>query len=206
MKRQLTLFFKRFPAYSFAGTFFIFILIEGLFSFCTKTTCPDFSNAAYDSWFPYESNQALYFKTATGEPDTITIASTYRSDQHTTYGGAANCNSWANISSYVTNTTPRLYIYMNQYSDGNALSIQLNDFSITEARLSDDNITVTAIGDSSFLRSSAVIAGKTFNNVVQLQKDTALIKTAGVYKVWIAKGAGLVGYENYPTLEQWAKE
>lgn len=50
MKRRLILYVEKTPARRFGGAIFIFLLIEGLFSFCFKT-CPAFSDAAFDAWF-----------------------------------------------------------------------------------------------------------------------------------------------------------
>jgi hypothetical protein len=184
----------------------LFILIEGSFSFCSKTTCPAFADAAFDSWFPYQVNQALFFTSATTEKDTITISSTYRSPEHKEYGRAINCNAWTSVSSFVTATTPRFYITYNISPEGNSLSVQLNDFRVSEATLSEEQITVTDNSAISSMLSGVVIAGKTFGSVMQLQRDTTAIKSAGIYKMWFSKGIGLVGYEQYPTLEQWAKD
>jgi hypothetical protein len=198
-------FFKQHGARRLFVSIALFIFIEGSFSFCSKTTCPAFADGAFDSWFPYQENQALLF-TSAAEKDTITISSTYRSPEHKEYGRAVNCNAWTSVSSFVTATTPRFYINYNTYPDGNSLSVQLNDFRVSDATLSEEQITVTDNSAVGSLLSGVVIAGKSFGSVVQLQRDTTIIKSAGIYKMWFSKGMGLVGYEQYPTLEQWAKE
>lgn len=206
MKQRITAVFKRAPVLSFGGAVFLFILIEGFTTSCSKTTCPAFADAAFDSWFPYQPDQMILFTSATSERDTIGISSTYRSVEHKQYGGSESCNAWASVSSFVTPTTPQFYINYNTYPDGNALSIQLNEFSVSSATLSEQQITVTDNSASSVSLTSVVIAGKTVGPVIQLQRDTTNIKSAGVYRIWLSKGVGLVGYEHYPSLEQWAKE
>ncbi len=54
--------------------------------------------------------------------------------------------------------------------------------------------------------SAVALNGKMFNEVLQLQRDTGSIKRVGIYKIWLSKQNGLIGYEHYPTLERWVKE
>jgi hypothetical protein len=199
-------FFRKQSLRRLSACLFFFILIEGLFSFCSKTTCPAFADAMFDSWFPYTANQAIVFTAANGTKDTITVSDIYRSPEQQQYGRPADCNAYASVASYVTPTALRFYINYDTYAAGNSLSIQLNDFWIGGATLSEQQITVADSSARSSLLTSVVIAGKTFGPVVQLQRDTTAVKTAGFYKMWFSKGAGLVGYEHYPSLQQWAKE
>lgn len=206
MKQRISCFFKRRPALSFSGTTFLFIVIEGLFSFCSRTTCPAFADATFDQWFPYKAGQTVYFTSTTNRKDTLTINFNDRSGEHEIYGRPDRCDSWASVSSLFTPAALRFDVYLNKYTTGNALSVTLNDFRLTNAALDEQQITTTDSTVSSRLLTNFVINGKTFPQVVQLQRDTIAIKTEGIYKIWLSKGTGLAGYESYPAHEQWVKD
>src|SRR5688500_12629800 len=199
MKRKLTLYFKNHPAMSYAGTLVLFMLIEGLYSFCSirprPIDCPPFSDANYKAWFPYQQGQKLYFSSSLGKRDSVTMQ-VYQSPAYT---GSGSCETNARTWSGEPGTFgPKVDLQYYNYPGGNSLNITFLDWN-TNATLQDNTITpVNSIGSTGTLVPSITINGKTFSNVVQLQRDTVTQKNAGPYKLWIAKGTGFVGYELFP--------
>jgi hypothetical protein len=189
----------------FSKAFIGFMLLAALPA-CTKTDCPAFADAGFDAWFPYQQDQTIYFTSDKNDKDTLLFNSVYRSGEHRTYGGGGKCNAWAYYSSSYIHVSPKVYLSINTFPGGNALSIKLNTFNLDQAGVAESGITATHTGYSATALSNVAIKGKTFNTVSLLQRDTISNKDAGVYKVWVSKGVGIVAYEQYPSREQWVKE
>jgi hypothetical protein len=173
---------------------------------CTKTDCPPFADAGFDAWFPYQEGQTIYFTSDKKDKDTLLFNSVYRSPEHRTYGGGGKCNAWAYYSSTYMHVSPKVYLSINTYPGGNALSVNLNTFKLDEATITEAGITAKNTGYSATALSNVAINSKTFSTVSLLQRDTIANKEAGVYKVWVSKGAGIVAYEQYPSLERWVTD
>lgn len=204
MKRRLLRIFRRFPAPGYTGPLLVFILIEGLFSFCSRT-CPAFEDAAFQGWFPYQEGQKTYFTSSLGAKDTITIRDVYASESRTAGFLDKPCAPYTYIySESDTGNRMKLSVSFSKEYAGNTLYVSLYGFLITGALVAADSLAVPYPLSSAVL-PTATINGQMFSRVLQVQRDTAMIKDTGIYKVWFAKGMGLVGYEHYPSREQWAK-
>lgn len=213
MKHKLNAFFKSHPRFSFIGIALLFLFIEGLYSFCSKPksypthNCPAFTDANFDAWFPYGPGTKLFFASTLNKKDTINIIFVGKSIDEP-FAPAGACTSYIHINSE-PDTTPthnklRLGLEKKEGSPSDLL-IAFYDFQLTNARLLDNTISPTDTYKSKDL-STVSINGKTFANLTELMRDTTTGKTAGVYKIWVAKGSGIIGYERYPTLEQFAKQ
>jgi hypothetical protein len=187
----------------FSKAFFGLMLLAAALPACTKTDCPPFADAGFDAWFPYQEGQTIYFTSDKKDKDTLLFNSIYRSPEHRTYGGGGKCNAWAYYSSSYMHVSPKVYLSINTFPGGNALSIKLNEFNLDKASISEAGITTKNSAFSATVLPNIEINGKTFSTVSLLQRDTISNKDVGVYKVWVAKGAGIVSYENYPSREQW---
>jgi hypothetical protein len=208
MHQAIRSFFKKHLALNIFCLAVLFILIDGLYSFCSKpktVNCPAFDDTNFDSWFPYQSPQKLYFSSSRNKHDTITIGSVTKSPSH--QGTAGSCDMNAQITSQEGGTTTnKLYINYTKFSGTNNLNLVLYDFQINGS-LTETSYTPPSFGtEKSELLTNAVINGKTFANVVQIQLDTTIMKQQSIYKIWLSKQTGLVGYERYPTLEQFVKK
>ncbi|RYZ48519.1 MAG: hypothetical protein EOO14_21975 [Chitinophagaceae bacterium] len=57
------------------------------------------------------------------------------------------------------------------------------------------------------VQQPAVIVGtRTFTNLLEATGDTSQTKNAGVYKVYFARGKGIVAFSEYPSLQTWVKQ
>ena len=205
MKEKLAFYFKKYPAFSYAATIALFILLEGLYSFCTvrkpdPVACPAFNDPNYDLWFPYQLNQKLRFTSNLGKKDSLTIGHASKSDAFT---GNGSCNAFAQFWSVENNTTGNA-LNINYYYDqnGNSLNVTLIDFT-TFGSLNANGFTPSShTGSTSSQLSTITLNNKTFSNIIQVQRDTVNYKQNGVYKFWMARNIGFVGFERYPTLER----
>jgi hypothetical protein len=212
MKQRFRSFFKKHPTANLIGLSVLFVLIEALYSFCSvdKTPeedsklCPAFSDANFDAWFPYSHNQKLFFTSSLGAKDTLTIGTVEKSPD--TYTAVSlSCSSNASVRSVDLNSSSSNGFTINYLKFDNEprnhLNLFLYDFLLADAWLKETDIVPAPTLKHQFL-VNATINGKAFANVIEVMRDTAVKKDAGVYKIWLSKQTGLVGYERYPALER----
>ena len=208
MRRKIHSFFKKHPALSLCFSVTFFIGIEGLFSFCSKTKCPAFSDAYFDKWFPYTQGQSIYFTSSLSRKDTIAITHTNKSAAGSTYSGSSSCGMDASIYSNAPNpsSNAKLSITLSKYASGKTLNIYLYNFYVSGNDLTDQGVQLANTTTKAQYYPSLTINGRTYSNVEVIEKDTSSSKQVGIYKLWLAQQNGLVAYEHYPTLEQWVKQ
>lgn len=209
MRKRLSAFFARHPAATYAGLIALFVGIELLFSFCSKKSCPAFSDDNFDTWFPYTKGQRLFFRSSMNHSDTITIWEIVRSEGYETGGfeSRASCDMNASIDAQLSNNfLSKLSVDFWKADTNTRLSLSVYDFRLPYAHLQTQSMTITAPGYSSQYSPSAVLGGVTFAGVVEIQRDTTNSKQQGIYKIWLSRQNGLVAYEHYPTREQWVKQ
>jgi hypothetical protein len=206
MKRWISSFFRKHPALNFAGIVALFILIEGLYSFCSKGSkidCPAFDDVTFDNWFPYQPNQIINFSSSLNNKDALTIASVQKSGKYIGYG---SCNKSAQVvSKEQWNGALKLYVDFFDFGSTDGLNLSFYDFT-TGGNLQENSYEPNLGSQKSDFLSNIIINGRSFSNVIQIQVDTNVIKQEGVYKIWLSKQKGLVGYERYPSLEQFVKQ
>src|SRR5947208_17180817 len=112
MQQAIRSFFKKHLALNIFGLAVLFILIDGLYSFCSKpkmVNCPAFDDTNFDNWFPYQPSQKLYFTSSQNKHDTVTIGGITKSPSY--QGTAGSCDMNAQITSReIGITTNKLYI------------------------------------------------------------------------------------------------
>lgn len=204
MKQKLNLFFKRYPAFGFVVPVLLFIGIEGLFSFCSKVTCPAFSDPHFDKWFPYRPGQSFIFLSSRNNRDTLKAGRVEKSEAYDTYGTRSKCSMDAAVTLEQYGVA-RFYVRYAKHDYGNFTNVYFDEFRLSGKTLLERGLEVDSPVSASF-SSNVVLDGKNFNEVLQLQRDTGSVKQTGIYKIWISKYVGLVGYERYPTLERWVKQ
>jgi len=207
MKQQISSFFKRHLAFNVLGLAVLFISIEGIYSFCSKPkaiNCPEFNDATFDAWFPYQPSQPLHFTSSLQHKDSLTIASV---SKNTPYSGSGDCEMSAQIvSQQLWNTTNRLFIdYHDIGSTTGLLFLSLDNFQVN-GNLQQSSFTPQDTHVKSSFAATTVIGGHSFSNVIEIYLDTTVFHQEGVYKVWLSRQTGLVGYERYPTQEQFVKQ
>lgn len=173
-------------------------------------SCPAFNDAKTLAWIPYKTNDQIIFATAEGDRDTVRMinVNTSNSYQTTVSGNSPDCN--ANASWRSDTDTGRMYKItisvhsaQDQYTSSTVTysgviikgaSFDGNGFSDTGFISHPNNATLR----SNFY-TSANIGLRAYTNVQQLNKDTNTLapKLKQVYKVWLAKNQGIVGYEEF---------
>jgi hypothetical protein len=191
---------------------------------CKKITCAAFTDAAFDKWAPYAEGELMVFKNQIGSTDTIRVSGLRKSDAYeSTSGGGYGCGKgcYTNGTVYGTDMQGSNFekFSMNiDKSDPNGnnvqqienVSLRLQKLFINAKSIGDTGlINATAFNEApvqSKFRSSAIILSKNFNNVQTLLIDTGTYKVTGPFKVYLAAGRGIVGWETYPDKTVWVRE
>ena len=211
MNKKISSFFEKHPRLSIVLTAVFFVLVHGIFSFCSKIKCPGFSNKEFDLWFPYTKGQQQIFESSAGR-DTITIAYVTKDPGYTTnsgYGGRT-CAAYGTIQS-VESTTFNTYLYISGSvgRDGKLthVTVGVKEFQFGGSDIRDSGVVILfpqMISSSYF--SSLTLGQRTYSKVQEISRDTFNIKTHGVYKAWFAQNIGLVGYEVFPGAIRYLKQ
>lgn len=188
---------------------------------CKQVPCPEYSNPEFDAWFPYDSGQVNIFSNGMTK-DTITFLITYISPAYEANKGCIHadngCSMQKTIFSKEINNTNATKFLCNWYSaadwEGNntGISLQLfvQGFSLpSDGTYISDTGVVLNPNTGAFVSkyfSSLTLNGKQFTSVQQIEYAAPDTKTDNVYKIYIAKSAGLIGYEYYLSKELWMKE
>jgi hypothetical protein len=186
--------------------------------FCSKKggtvfyDCPAFRDSLYDQWFPYVKSQVLRFRNSTGIENTINLERVDKTPDYKYYvEGGGSCAPKVTVRS--AGTIGFATGFLLEYSKGpniSGLSINLKSILITAREIKDTGIvlyqnTTTRFNMTRYF-STYALNGKSYSNVQIITRDTAADKTLDIYKVLIAKGTGILGYEEYPSLELWLKQ
>lgn len=188
---------------------------------CKQVPCPAYSNPGLDAWFPYDSGQVNIFSNGVAK-DTITFLITYISPAYEANKGCMHadngCNMQKTIFSKEINNANAAKFVCNWYSsadwDGNntekSLQLFVQGFSLpSDGTVMSDTGLVLNPNTGAFISkyfSSLTLNGKQFTNVQQIEYAAPDNKTDNVYKIYIAKSAGLIGYEYFLSKELWVKE
>lgn len=209
MKKSLSSFFRSYPAFSFGCIMVLFILIQSIFSFCTKIKCSGFTNEAFNEWFPYKEHQVLLFDNSSGATDSINISELFKTAPYENSGGfhSRPCRRTAWIQTKYRGIAGQMLSVDAIEGDSGAITnvtISLKQLVIHGFTLSDTGVTggINRTHTSRFF-PQFTLGTKTYANVQELQGDTTGLKQHGIFRFWLAKGNGLVGYEVFPSLERY---
>jgi len=159
----------------------------------------------FDLWFPYDSGQMDIFESPTGLKDTFAIGQVETSNAYDAkqgcYSSDNGCSAWKDISSF--GKMDARYVSSadwNGKSLENHCSFQLYDFRAEGADISDTGIVflIPPANYQSHYFAELTLNGKSYNNFQVIKRDSSGLKE-GIYKVYIARGIGLVAYEYYPS-------
>lgn len=190
---------------TFCLCFLLFFLNNCSVCSCKKVPCPAFYDSDFLGWFPYVNGQQIVFR-SNSNSDTLNLHVDKSEPYETTQGcmgASGGCIAHCDIYSFESSGSfnRKLKISMTQPS-----SIAFYFYEI--------NLLATKMSDTGFVLSSATltkfyptlsIANNTWQSVQLITRDTAGKKPEGPYKVYIARGQGIVAYENYPDLAVWIK-
>ena len=186
----------------------VFAALEVLTA-CSRTKhCPAFSDAAFDTWFPYKQDQQLVFMNSLRQKDTILIFHYDRSTSEAIKTGflSGDCNIHAEIMG--RGTTEGLSISCRLDDYGKRTYMSLGDFYFSGSTIGDTGIVkwgMDAVYKSAYY-SSINLQGKVFTSVQLVEKDTTRVEREGSYRVYLSKENGTIAYEKYPSHELWVKQ
>ena len=211
MKKTIHTFFNKHPKLSVIAIALIFGVAQVAFSFCSDTICPAFNDKNFDQWFPYKKGQQFIFSNGI-QKDTITIAEVTRSEESRRSGGFGSpaCSPYVIVNS--VETGPVNYYKLALWGNDNYYRINVYDFSIDYLNSSDSGLIAAAspAGYNAHLRfeypRNSSFNGVLYQKLEIISRDTTSIKSAGIYKIWLAPNKGVIAYEEYPGLVQWIKQ
>jgi hypothetical protein len=180
---------------------------------CQKVPCPGFNDSITRAWFPYDDPRVLVFSDSQNN-DTLSLPGFQKSEEYEASKGCFNSASGCSASAS---------LYADERINGGYLkfSVQLNqvtpfetttkapqvDFQFYNFRISSVFLRANGLdvdGSTQFhtmFFPSLMLGGKNYENVQMITKDTsASERDPGPYKIYLSKYAGLVGYEEYPSL------
>ena len=212
MLETINRFFKKHPKLSYISLAAFLILVEVGFSYCSKKKCGGFVDANFDSWFPHKEGQTLYFLSNINDRDTFAELTIDKSVPYETGGGYAGpgaCESYAYIQNQ-TSTYPYDLDIRCSITGNTNIFLVLKGVTIYANGISDSLLNTQYANNSQKVNTTYFdnfnLNGFNFNKVQLIEIDTIATKNNGIYKIWLAKNVGIVGYESYPSLERWAKQ
>jgi hypothetical protein len=208
---------------------FLFFMLYSCNSTCSKTvSCPAYSSPLADSWFPYNDQQQLVFKSSGGLYDTLhlqlqdsTAAYTHTTGGSTPSSGCSASKSLESIERDSLNNNKLRIEFMilgAAYSTltGTSVSIYLGAPSYFEGReLTDTGFLYYSVSNTGYYINNRtpqtlhnyLIGGTTYPLAQVFINDTAIVNNAvGTYKIIVAKNAGVIEYETNPGNIVWIKQ
>lgn len=215
MLEAINRFFKKHPKLSYVGLAALLILVEVGFSFCSKKKCGGFADANFDNWFPYKEGQTLYFLSNRNDRDTFSGLTIDKSVPYETGGGYSrgSCDMDAQIKNNQYISPNRFNIEYHKFletTNTDYIILNLKDVQFYTMGINDSGLIVKNFSPSENLKTTYYytynLNGTNYSKIQVVETDTTTSKTNAVYKIWLAKNVGIVGYESYPSLERWAKQ
>lgn len=175
-----------------------------------QVTCPAFDDPSFTMWMPYNQNEELIFNSATAPNDTFKITDANVSDifESSISANHPYCSAYASFSSRDSDSSSNsnFYIYytlqQDQYtpSTEKSISIKIKTGDFYSGGFSDTGLIHSGYDIYlSHFYNTTTISNKIFNEVQEVFVDTTrrVFKLNEIYKLWIAKNKGIVGYEEF---------
>ena len=195
-----------------AAIAFIPITFQSCGECSKKVPCPGFQDQVTDQWLPYYDGTIIRFKSPGQLPVVYTFDSLYGTQPYEVDSRSPWCEAQKILvtEERLSNGEPTLRIEMNKVDQmagdiGLTFNFKLLGLNFCAKGLTSDGFSTICAKTSENL-PSIVLDGKTFNNVQCATFDTSFVKKLSPYKVYFAKGQGLVGYETINPQRLWVKE
>ena len=173
---------------------------------CKKVPCSAFDDPDFLTWFPYKTGQQIVFHSNSGE-DTINLhvdkSEPYEATQGC-FGASGGCFAHCDIYSFELPGTYNRKLQISE-TQPSAITFYFYQLNLLATRMSDTGFVVSSAAATKFYPSLS-LANNTWQNVQLITRDTSIKEPDGPYKVYIARGLGIVAYENYPDLAVWVKQ
>lgn len=196
-----------------------FAIASCLLASCYQyTTCPAFDRSLVDAWFPYEEKKVHYFSAANGQTDTMVIGHVNQTSEYiirhkgSLFGTRRQqCEIFGTIDADKSRATwLNMHIrhtIMDKYNNG-VESVNLR-FKGMDMKLQAGDLQAPL--DQASYRVT-VLENMSLNDVSYEElrliepQNTDIAKSAGIDKLYIARGKGFIGYRTCPAkTEYWLK-
>lgn len=186
-----------------------------VFSSCRQVEqCRAFDESLFNNWFPYETGVSYTFIGSDGEREVLVIdeketTDAYEVDHGVSAGYTAQCEVQGSMWALKDKNKPdefRLWVHHSQYFAGIESEYVLLEFKDVPELLLD--ATGNELGGKHERGSSMFEAykpdvleanGRTYPDVVEISiTNQNEAGRSGYDKIYIARGAGIIGYRTYP--------
>lgn len=200
----------------------VFMLVFAGCTICStkKINCPGFEDPYFDLWFPYAQNEMLRFKgpdaadTLNFRIEDIYESTPYETTQGGYGGGSAFCiaskdfigRGSANINEIVA---VRYAIDKSNSAGGEnsaRLSVTVAGSSWVLQKINNNSLSAYQNNEFNVVDSSYNVNfsnGINYPVLATITNDTIVNKTSRYYRLFIAKGFGIIGFDEYPSNKRW---
>ena len=199
-----------------AGIIVIPVLIQSCGECTKKVPCPGYKDDLTEQWLPYYHGTLAKFNSQGQQPAVFTFDSLFATQPYSIESRSPVCDAEKIMVTKERLSTgePTFRIEMQR--------MELMDRGRTERRvvlkLLGTSIYCEGLSEDGFAQVTSqsgnvvvqnlkytVLDGKTFSNVQSMTFDTSVIKPT-IYKLYLSKGIGMVGYETFSPIRLWVKE
>lgn len=171
---------------------------------CHKVTdCPSYPNDNLE-WLPYSNHEEATF-TSGGARQTYVFDDVFQTKQYTIgRTEACNCEAFAHAYSAVDSTgNIQLRCSSEKQKIRYNFAFEFQHYGMLAnyyVPLNIDRFTFSIKNDGTIENAkwneNVTIGGHTYDNVIVVEIDTIFVNTASIYKLYLAKGFGVVRYDN----------
>jgi hypothetical protein len=171
--------------------------------------CPGFDSPELSGWFNYGNTNFLVFQNNTGQRDTIHLNHLETTAPYSASGTTRNCSAIRELESSerMPNGDIKMSVRLSKWENSGGFSNSALFTLHNYMPVGFTNVTSTSLGMVRFNYSTTMnvqylpvinLGGRSFNDAAIVSRDTVIDKTAGIYKLYISKNQGVVGYEELP--------
>ena len=184
---------------------------------CSSKTidCPGYEGKVFENWINYSDSMVLTFRTSSGEQKTFNLRKSFTTEPYqatSSWEKSVTCNAEQRFES--TERDSLMYaVFGVSLREGDEFNgsagFWINKTSAQFDLRSKDSIQSARIDYYNahlLFNNTILLDNKSFSNVVEATRDTLDKKKAGIYKIYLAKQQGVVGYVEYPSLKLWVKQ
>jgi|GEM_PF-3322905 len=202
------------------------LLTAVLFAACDKkTNCPAFDDSVLKSWFPYETGVTYKFMNSDGRQEHFTITEEDYSEEHEIVNRFGGKKYYCDINGErktLTNTVKqneiplRLHHVIEEdinksYATGNRQGIHFTFRTMSKAILlsEDDSHLVLVSSNAQYKLDNFDVweqNGRNYRNIADITILDEEATKIGMDKIYIASGAGIIGYRTYPEGKEYWQE
>lgn len=187
-------------------------------SACKRTkTCPAFDDSTLNTWFPYEIGVTYKFISSDGRQETLVIEQENYSQPHEIENRLWGKKYYCNINgerktatgSVVQGQIPLRLFHVVEIDYSNLIDVTFRTMD-KPISLADngEQLVLTGNGSGYSIENFDVwnTNGRDYRNITDITVQDDEAGKIGMDKIYIAKGAGIVGYRTYPEGREYWQE